>query len=711
MHTKESNFGKADAYYAWLIALIVSLTYIWFAKFHFDIHHDGLMLSGIDALMSGKRLFIDEFQFYGVGSTYFNFFVAEILGFKLLYIRYVYALLYGYIYFLTYFIARKGGLTRDNAVLLSAVLFSYTYFFLDTPVYYLSIWPGVICLALALSLVAVEVYSKSVYKTPVIAVLIIAMLLTKINYGALYIIAHFVAVLTLKRAKLLYEISIFFVIGSIIFALSLAYDYPLDEYFDQAVLAPLSFTRHNQFTEQPEGFIGSVLSSLFLMKGHGGVDYVLHFIPLLNLAGYLIYYKKYSDTCKIIAIYGFFSWFLYYPIPGLIHIYLSLPLILVSSSIGLSAIFCNSQKNVPLAKYILPTVLLIFVTYQCLFLTTRRLLNKIPEYRREYVLHETEDVLEGLRIDKGTAATLEKLTELIGSSDKTTFINLTNSGFYNILAKTSGKNTYSLAPYNYLWEWGNIGDTRYYSRLQYLLSNNARANLVLSAIPFPLKGYRIVDILKPPGSAGWKFTQDFPQELFLNIGIQEPAQEIRIKAKLLDSVNIPDTSWRPCPAKNCLLRLSLPSQISIDEVYVALHDPSKLLFHDFSKHEIAILEMECPNIRKQFININVTSAAYDDFNSCISASTLRDKDKFYYSNLADASNTKNSIRITGVGNNILGDGRVFGYDETVKGPFSVTYNHPLNELYILVPTEFDSYSGILSITSGERTYFGIFQVK
>jgi len=719
MHTEKSKLDKVDACNAAIIALIVTFTYIWFSKFHFDIHHDGLILASIDALLSGKRLLLDEFQFYGVGSSYFNFFLAKIVGFNLVHIRYAYAFIYGYIYFLTYVIARSGGISKDNSSVLLLILFTYTHFFLNVPVYYMSAWPSVICLAMVMSVVAIEIYFHSVYKTIVIATFFIAIFITKINYGALFLLAHFISVIVLRRTSFFYELSVFSILISIIFLLAFVFGVPMDEYINQAVLAPLQFTSHNQFTTESTGLVQSIASALFLRSGHGGVDYIVHFLPIVNILACIFYLRDYTANSKIIAIYGFFSWFLFFPIPALLHIYLSLPLIIVSSSIGLISINRSLQMRIPLAKHLLPTIILIFIIYRMPYLTSVRLFDKLTEYRREFPAHQGIDVLEGMRMDKGTTMNLNKIKDFLATSEKTTFLNLSNSGFYNIIAKNEGKNTYSLAPYNYLWEWGNIGQAEYYTRLRLLLENKSRDNLVLSAVPFPLHGYRIVEVINPAGSAGWEYTQDFAQELYINVAAPFPTHEIAIAAKILDSLYIPDTSWNPCLGKNCLLKLSLPDFLRIDQVYVALQDPEKRLFSGFSKNETAILDMECPNLRRKEVEyINITGADYDEFSHCLSAAILLTKGKIYYSNLSRSEPllsrslpATGPMRILGMPDNTNTNASVFATTEKLQGPVPISPNTLHKELYILVPNEFNTYSGAVKIISGEKTYFGTFKVQ
>jgi hypothetical protein len=207
--------------------------------------------------------------------------------------------------------------------------------------------------------------------------------------------------------------------------------------------------------------------------------------------------------------------------------------------------------------------------------------------------------------------------------------------------------------------------------------------------------------------------------LYINVAAKLPTHEIVIGAKILDSVNIPDTTWNPCPLKNCLLKLSLPDYLSIDQVYVALQDPEKRLFSGFSKNERAILDMECPKSRRKEVDyINAAGTDYDEFNRCLSVAILLNKGKIYYSNLSRSEPllsrslpATGPMRILGLPDNTNTDASVFATSDKLRGPMSISPNTPQREIYILVPNEFNSYSGAVKIISGEKMYFGTFKVQ
>jgi hypothetical protein len=706
INSRKEKFSINEVFLLTIFILLVLTIYIYFAGYHFDLHHDGLILSSVEVLLDGKLPVTDDYQFYGLTNTFTNYIFSKIFGFKLYFLRLFYISLYIYIYLITYLIARKSSLSISNALVVLLFFLSCTHFFYVVPVYYLSIWPSVIALALSLTVVYLDLYSKNKYKVCLISIIITLLLFSKINYGLIIFAAYILSSISIKnkinKIKDLFEF--LFLMASILilcFILMRIFGIDQKEYLSQSVLGPFKFINNNQFStnhDNNNNILISIYLALFKIQGHGGVDKFMHLMPFINILGLTINYECKNSKYKQLFIYGFLMWFLYYPIPGLIHIFHSIPINIILFAVLTKHIF--HKYNILKLNYLLISILSLYLFNKIIFVTYQNLNSKYKYYNNDYIYGVNNiEVLDYIKIDSGTLQNLNTLNDIFKSSKVTNFVNLSNTGFYNLVAKKHGKNVYSLAPYNYMWDWGNIGQYDYYEKLKKILNDNNKDNIILSTIPFPLNGYKIVKILPISSSKQWDHFQDFPQSLFVNLPESKLPNQLNITTRIIENNTFNLKYFNPCPEKNCLLELSLPFPIKLSEIFIEIHDPYKIIFNNnFSESDFELIKMQCPDFKK-FLNNIIMSIKNDKLiylNNCLSNTTLYKDNKKYYSfnnNLNLYDSNKNDIE------------KIFFLNNSNKPEF-INPEKKYNKIFITIPIEYISVSTKIYIRNNSNSFTG-----
>jgi len=705
INLRKDKFSINEIFLLTIFILSVLTIYIYFAGYHFDLHHDGLILSSVEVLLDGKLPVTDDYQFYGLTNTFINYIFSKIFGFKLYFLRLFYISLYIYIYLITYLIARKSSLSISNALVVLLFFLSCTHFFYVVPVYYLSIWPSVIALALSLTVVYLDLYSKNKYKLCFISIIITLLLFSKINYGLIIFAAYILSSISIKNNdnKINDLFKFLFLMGSILilcFIFMGIFGIDQKEYISQSVLGPFKFINNNQFSSKNDNnnILVSIYLALFKIQGHGGVDKFMHLMPFINILGLTINFECKNTKYKQLFIYGFLMWFLYYPIPGLIHIFHSIPINIILFAVLTKYIFHKYNKFK--LNYLIISILSLYLFNKIILVTYQNLISKYKYYNDNYIYGVNNiEVLDYIKIDSGTVQNLNTLNDIFKSSKLTNFVNLSNSGFYNLVAKKHGKNVYSLAPYNYMWDWGNIGQYDYYEKLQKILKDINKDNIILSPIPLPLNGYKIVRTLPISSSKQWDHFQDFPQLLFVNLPDNKLPNQLNITTRIIDNKTYSSKYYNPCPEKNCLLELSLPFPIKLSEVFIEIHDPYKIIFNNnFSESDFELIKMQCPDFKTSLNNI-IMSISNDKFihlNNCLSNTILYKDNKKYYS-------FNNNLNLFESKNNDIE--KIFSLNNRFRPEF-INPEKKYNKIFIMIPIEYISVSTKIYIKNNSNTFIG-----
>jgi hypothetical protein len=465
------------------------------APFHFDLHHDGLILFNLKSFMDGLLPYKEFFIQHGLGTVQIQGIIGLVFGSQLIYLRELTAFFYGCATALTYLISRRFS-SKTNAILVTFLWAGSAYYLSPYKALYLHAWSSVYALVCFLIIILIGCSKEKLSNSNLVTIGIFIALgaLFKINYGLISLFCAIVIVHQ-KREKYSKYFKKFLFIGIGVLIIALPYLYNLyitdsiKNFYEQQIKYAFLFSNNNQSTFNPLLYFFKGIKVLFNWNNrHGGVSalnfFATYIIVILFL--YHIFIKKVllelNDRLCCIGICGLIANLLYFPVPSLMHIFLSGPLLFIF----LMGLVAEKSVNKKLKSFLI-IFLGIYFFWEVLFNHLYKFINiKMPIYS-SYTLTPNAPYLKNIFVSDEMYSHLNaisKLQENPRGVKYSCYFNNTPQPYYSLLFGTLPSVTGNRIPF----DWGYVNKT---VGVELSVPPCLGELLIISSRPYLLKDYSL----------------------------------------------------------------------------------------------------------------------------------------------------------------------------------------------------------------------------
>lgn len=456
--------------------------------YHFDLHHDGLILFQASSYQQGLIPYKDFFIQHGLISIQLHAIVFKLFGEQLLYLREFTAICYGVLTTLTYLIARK--ITTNRWSLLAVFSWAGSAYYLSKPLqFYIHSWSSVYALIFILLIVLIYV-SKEILNWPYLIFIGVLAALSgfcKINYGIVALLISGLIIIAYcqfsKCARKIYIqkfglVLLGFTVVTLYYLYTLYVDDAITSFFNQQIKYAYAFsTENNEKNNLIKKFFDAVLSA---KNGHDGVRYLTYLFEYVTIISLIwqIYKKPRSlKEVKLMTVggVGLLCVLMYFPTPSLMHIYLAGPFLHIYV-IGLM----NYQL---LNKTMLATLISIYIICEVLYGHVYKFINtKLPIYLK-YELSTNLPYLKDIKFSTELNNQLNIFSkEFIGGNavDIKCYLNNTQQPYYSAAFQAREPLYGKVMPFN----WGYV--SKIISPDMNAICQNEKYIAMVSAFPYLL---------------------------------------------------------------------------------------------------------------------------------------------------------------------------------------------------------------------------------